>query len=123
MGSRKRPRTCEDEACELMPISKRINDLHIRSGNLSDVNSHHSEHVPHIQSQPIMYNGMNSGEQAAPTANLNGHMTPASHPPVTVDYEVCHYSPELSAVQNPYYYHINEVLFQAHLNRLQRLSK
>lgn len=121
MGSRKRPRTCEDEACELMPISKRINDLHIRSGNLSDVNSHHSEHVPHIQPQP-MYNGMSSGEQAAAAAiNVNGHMTPTSLP--AVDYEVCHYAPELSAVQNPYYYHINEVLFQAHLNRLQRLSK
>ncbi|GIY10915.1 hypothetical protein CDAR_32721, partial [Caerostris darwini] len=29
---RKRPRPCDEDCCELMPISKRINDLHIRSG-------------------------------------------------------------------------------------------
>lgn len=33
------------------------------------------------------------------------------------------YEPELSIVQNPYYYHVNEVLFQAHVQRLQRSSR
>lgn len=33
------------------------------------------------------------------------------------------YKPELGAVENPYYYHVNEVLFEAHLQRVQRLSR
>lgn len=30
------------------------------------------------------------------------------------------YEPELGIVENPYYYHVNEALFQAHVQRLQR---
>ncbi len=33
------------------------------------------------------------------------------------------YEPELSVSENPYYYHVNEVLFEAHIQRLQRLPK
>lgn len=34
-SSRKRSRSCDEEGCEFMPISKRINKLHIRSGQLT----------------------------------------------------------------------------------------
>lgn len=30
------------------------------------------------------------------------------------------YEPELNVAENPYYYHVNEVLFEAHIERLQR---
>lgn len=33
------------------------------------------------------------------------------------------YEPELSVAENPYYYHVNEMLFQAHVQRLQRLAR
>ncbi|CAE1307520.1 unnamed protein product [Acanthosepion pharaonis] len=33
------------------------------------------------------------------------------------------YSPELDESSNPYYYHINEILYKAHIARLERLAK
>lgn len=37
--------------------------------------------------------------------------------------ELKKYSPELDASSNPYYYHINEILYKAHIARLERLPK
>lgn len=33
------------------------------------------------------------------------------------------YKPELSVAENPYYYHVNEILYEAHVQRIQRVSK
>lgn len=123
-SSRKRPRPCDDESCELMPISKRINDLHIRSC-LAEPSTSISDGLPQMQPRP--YN------ESASTVNgrdgiLNGNFTPRSTEHrqqfgLKNNSNQCCYQPELNAMQNPYYYHINETLYDAHIQRQQRLSK
>ncbi|XP_067128738.1 uncharacterized protein [Centruroides vittatus] len=104
--SRKRPRTCEEEECDFMPISKRMNDLHIRSN--------------HVSNQALV-NEVPSTMQCVCNSSLLSHQNGISNN--TAIAMNCIYSPELNSSQNPYYYHINSVLFEAHLLRLQRLSK
>lgn len=105
--SRKRQRSCEDESCELMPISKRINDLHIRSG---------------LPESSIVDNG--SEAQSSSQNNCNNVCMADLNKESYVKHN-CHYDykPELSVAENPYYYHVNEILYEAHVQRLQRISK
>lgn len=110
--SRKRQRSCEDEACELMPISKRINDLHIRSGFPERDSSVAGSKID-IQAS-ISQNSKSSS---------NVSMTDLTKESFAKDHYHCTYEPELSVAENPYYYHVNEVLFEAHIQRLQRLSR
>ncbi|CAL1300165.1 unnamed protein product [Larinioides sclopetarius] len=94
-----------------MPISKRINDLHIRSGFPESGTSLHN--MP----------GMNPRNRNM----LNGNLCmPEMHRQniATRDPSMsCNYSPELNAVENPHYYHMNEILYEAHIQRLQRLAR
>ncbi|GFS40968.1 uncharacterized protein NPIL_353591 [Nephila pilipes] len=112
--SRKRPRPCDEDCCELMPISKRINDLHIRSGfpesstSLNEIPEMH----PRIQTPREILNGN------LYMPDLHRHNVRTKDPNAS-----CNYNPELNAVQNPYYYHMNGVLYEAHIQRMQRLSR
>ncbi|KAG8194160.1 hypothetical protein JTE90_002367 [Oedothorax gibbosus] len=101
---RKRPRSCDEECCELMPISKRINDLHIRSG-CPDSNNMQQQY-PRMQTNHDM-NLYELHKQAMEAKNNN---------------MACNYKPELSAIQNPYYYHMNEVLYTAHIQQYSRMD-
>ncbi|XP_042907459.1 uncharacterized protein [Parasteatoda tepidariorum] len=109
---RKRPR-CEEDCCELMPISKRINDLHIRSG-LTDPSAP-------INTIPEMHPRARNVREI-----FNGMYVPEMQREVGMTREVNvmgAYRPELSASENPYYYQVNGVLYEAHAMRMQRLSK
>ncbi|KAF8788606.1 uncharacterized protein LOC129957465 [Argiope bruennichi] len=107
--SRKRPRPCDEDCCELMPISKRINDLHIRSGFPETSTSLHNMPEMHPRTRSML-NGClpEMHRQNIATRDPN---------------ESCNYNPELNAVENPHYYHMNEILYEAHIQRLQRLSR
>uniref|UniRef100_A0A131XM07 Uncharacterized protein n=1 Tax=Hyalomma excavatum TaxID=257692 RepID=A0A131XM07_9ACAR len=78
-GSRKRPRPCNDESCEFMPISKKINNLRIR------VNSHDT-----------VDDDTNSSGGSCPDHASNG-------------------------AANPHYGAINRLLYEAHMQRQQRI--
>ncbi|XP_035228307.1 uncharacterized protein LOC118200444 [Stegodyphus dumicola] len=115
-SSRKRPRSCEDDSCELMPISKRINDLHIRScfpESSSSIDDCMPEMHPRVRASREIVSG-----------NYNISASEAHRPQVYKDSVLQpSYRPELSVAENPYYYHVNEMLYEAHIQRLQRLAK
>ncbi|XP_054707699.1 uncharacterized protein LOC129217425 [Uloborus diversus] len=115
-NGRKRPRSCEEDSCELMPISKRINDLHIRSC-CPDSSSMLTESMPEMQPHNRCARDA-QGINFASTADMHRQN---SLPKDNMLH--CVYTPELSLTENPYYYHANEILYQAHLQRQQRLTK
>ncbi|KAH7944568.1 uncharacterized protein LOC119399525 isoform X2 [Rhipicephalus sanguineus] len=84
-GSRKRPRPCNDESCEFMPISKKINNLRIR------VNSHDT----------VDEDTSSSGGSCPDHAQLASMVA--------------------NGIDNPHYGAINRLLYEAHMQRQQRL--
>lgn len=88
---RKRPR--DDDSCEFMPLSKRINNLHICSNN-SQANGIASE----------------SGASSPTEPTTNGQPTRPA------------YDPGFSSSQSSYYFE-NKLLFQLHLERIQRTGQ
>ncbi|XP_076309684.1 uncharacterized protein LOC143224985 [Tachypleus tridentatus] len=137
--SRKRSRNCQEEGCEFMPISKRINNLHIRSQQALE-----QRNVEHLQAS-------SSSNPTAGPSTSNDYVSGANvcfqhaaknstDPKDTIEYGCSApilingvtivktfnepmYRPELSASENPHYYNINCILFQAHQQRIQRLAK
>lgn len=148
ISNRKRSRACEDESCEFTPISKRINNLHIRSGMIQsdeespDENCNellHSQHcdchqfmstvgpsLPHVQIiQPTTSSNVsNLIENNSSNSCIQGTSSLNNRSPVEclVPNNLV-YNPELSEITNPHYYQINSLLFNLHLCRLQRLGK
>lgn len=112
-----------------MPLSKRINNLHLTNGgeqghgNLSPRAGPSSESNSMLQNGPGGYkpiNGQNSHHhhnihmsvnQAPPHVHQNGH---GNRNPVSV------YDPELSQADNPHYYHRNKLLYELHFIRSRR---
>lgn len=75
--------------------------------------AHGNTSPPILSSDNTSSNGSCSSFQQKPTnipllENVCGHTTC-----------MC-YEPDLSAEENPHYYHINELLFKAHMTRTQR---
>lgn len=93
-----------------MPISKRMNDLHIRSNHATIVN----QGLENIQASNTATQGIS---HALLEPQQNGYCNDGN---VIIE---SIYAPELSSTQNPYYYHINSILYEAHVLRQQRLSK
>lgn len=140
--SRKRGRTCDD-SCEFTPISKRINNLHIRSCLLNaEENANDSECIKHptchcSEAGPSSeYRLLEGGVPAEihprvqlpdgsyvnlPSSLMAGasnevHYVSKPHPDFM-------YNPELSPTENPHYYQANGLLFDCHLHRMQRSGK
>ncbi|XP_052759358.1 uncharacterized protein LOC113512701 isoform X1 [Galleria mellonella] len=96
--SRKRSR--EDDACEFMPLSKRINNLHINNNLANTPVSQNQDHT--------RINGISTE---------NGIASPHSS---TTDCERRpSYDPGVSSSESSYYYE-NKLLFELHLERIQR---
>ncbi|XP_068632139.1 uncharacterized protein [Battus philenor] len=98
-----RKRSREDDACEFMPLSKRINNLHINNNLTSPPNPQSPEHT-HI-------NGLNTEENGISNqpAIQNSDRRPS-------------YDPGVSSSQSRYYYE-NKLLFELHLERIQRTGQ
>ncbi|XP_060522669.1 uncharacterized protein LOC132699794 [Cylas formicarius] len=97
---RKRERPFQDEA-EFMPLSKRINNLHINNGMAMDVS-------------PLTPIEWGPGPP---------HQLPESPPNSEPGVDWTHstqYSPDLDENQNPHYFNINKLLFEMYIERLQR---
>ncbi|XP_026469747.1 uncharacterized protein LOC113373681 [Ctenocephalides felis] len=91
--NRKRSRD-EDLNDASMPLSKRINNLHI-----------------HNSASNFMKINQNSNNSSVPSRENNVK----SDAPVTNGY-----NPDLNASQNPFYYQNNKVLFELYMERMQR---
>ncbi|XP_028163139.1 uncharacterized protein LOC135074922 [Ostrinia nubilalis] len=95
-----RKRSREDDTCEFMPLSKRINNLHINN-NLSSTSvvsqNHNSSQVNGINGEA----GMSS-----PSSSSDSDRRPS-------------YDPGVSSSQSSYFYE-NKLLFELHLERIQR---
>lgn len=93
-NSRKRQRACDDDGCDFMPISKRINNLRIRANGCDSG-------VDDTDEQTCSSAGSSeSGAARAPHQGCGSMGSPAD---------------------NPHYYQINCLLHEVHLARQQRL--
>ncbi|CAH0719542.1 unnamed protein product, partial [Brenthis ino] len=94
-----RKRSREDDVCEFMPLSKRINNLHINNNLTSPPNSQSSD--------SNQSNGLNvENGISSPSSSSESDRRPS-------------YDPGINSSDSRYYYE-NKLLFELHLERIQR---
>ncbi|KAH9640120.1 hypothetical protein HF086_016051 [Spodoptera exigua] len=98
-----RKRSREDDSCEFMPLSKRINNLHINN-NLNTA-------VTQAQDASLSQaNGINTENGiSSPSSSSGSERRPS-------------YDPGMNSNQSSYYYD-NKLLFELHLERIQRCGQ
>jgi hypothetical protein len=113
LQSRKRPR--EDDL-QTLPIAKKFHSLHLTANDVSTDSSNQSNQTH-----------LNQDTRSLTEARLQGHIDNRSH--VTTSSQYRHhsslhpqYQPSLGNHENPVYYEMNRVLFEAHVSRLNRCS-
>lgn len=112
---RKRTRNTTEDEVEFMPLSKRINNLHINNGML--VEGQNSACLEWGPGPPLTQQQQHLGTNF--TLNNLPESPPSSEQ--SVDWNLMpQYSPDLSENQNPHYFNINKLLFEMYLERLQR---
>lgn len=95
---------------EFMPLSKRINNLHINNGLLlENITASSSLSFSEWGPGPPMYQNHMPETPPEPIQNLDWDKRTTPQ-----------YSPELNETQNPYYFNINKLLFEMYVERLQR---
>uniref|UniRef100_U5EL64 Putative transcription factor n=1 Tax=Corethrella appendiculata TaxID=1370023 RepID=U5EL64_9DIPT len=107
VDKRKRSRE-EDNNNDFMPLSKRINNLHL--------NSHHQQH------HQFLINGFidNHHQQNINSNNetRNNHQQQAQ-----ISNEILEeYKPDLDSTQNPHYYNSNRLLYELYVERMRRTN-
>ncbi|GJQ81701.1 hypothetical protein Trydic_g9144 [Trypoxylus dichotomus] len=114
--NRKRGRNVHEDEMEFMPLSKRINNLHINNTLLlSNANTEASTSTNNIEwgpGPPYLQNNLNSN---IPTP-------PESVQSLDWNNPIPQYSPSLSESENPYYFNINRLLFEMYWERQQRIG-
>ncbi|XP_076664370.1 uncharacterized protein LOC143366837 [Andrena cerasifolii] len=111
-ANRKRGRNVEEEASEFMPLSKRINNLHINS--LSGMQENISEMGTDWNNRNFLPSP-NYSEPSQGSPLYDG--CSSSQSSYTAEYK-----PDLDAIENPFYYESNKLLFSLYMERLQRTS-
>ncbi|OXU17675.1 hypothetical protein TSAR_012081 [Trichomalopsis sarcophagae] len=109
-ANRKRGRDMEEESGEFMPLSKRINNLHLNNMGIQDSSSEHLEWNGNNHS---FVPSPNHSEPSQGSSSCDGYSS--SHSSYTMEYR-----PDLSATDNPFYYENNKLLYNLHMERLQR---
>ncbi|CAH2106633.1 unnamed protein product [Euphydryas editha] len=97
-----RKRSREEDTCEFMPLSKRINNLHIHN-NMASPSLSQSSDSSHS-------NGLNTDN---PISSSNSSSDKERSP---------NYDPGISSSESRYYYE-NKLLFELHLERIQRTGQ
>lgn len=107
LNFRKRGRAHQEDEVEFMPLSKRINNLHINNGLMLDGSSNHMASPEWGPGPP--QNFMNRMPESPPESvqSLDWGSLPQ-------------YAPDLNENQNPHYFNINKLLFEMYIERLQR---
>lgn len=141
-GSRKRGRdNCEEERCAFMPLSKRINSIHLTGSNSNGIGHpitlleqedcfnhsygqssnciHDAQAYSNDSAGAPDFNvyGGRFGENCTSSVVLQSQEWVAEQIPEQNGYS---YNPELNASDNPYYYESNKLLFDLYIERLQR---
>ncbi|KAL3274453.1 hypothetical protein HHI36_015841 [Cryptolaemus montrouzieri] len=104
--NRKRARSHQDEV-EFMPLSKRINNLHINNSLLLDNQA--------VTSQQSLQWG-----PGPPNISIQLPDSPQS---LEWNNSIPNYSPDLNENQNPHYFNINKLLFEMYVERLRRETR
>lgn len=112
--NRKRGRHAEEESSEFMPLSKRINNLHINS--LSGIQENVSENMDADWSNRNFLPSPNNSEPSQGSPLYDGCSSSQSS-------YIADYKPDLDATENPFYYESNKLLFSLYMERIQRSSE
>ncbi|KAI4503792.1 hypothetical protein M0802_001195 [Mischocyttarus mexicanus] len=110
-NNRKRGRI-EEESADFVPLSKRINNLHIN--NFSTLQKGTSDTMKSDWGNSNIYHTTNYPEQN----QISSHMDDtcgSSQSSYSNEYR-----PDLSVSENPFYYETNKLLFSLHMERIQR---
>lgn len=110
-SNRKRGRNSEEESSEFMPLSKRINNLHINGFTGLQKNAAESMESDWGGSNFIPSPNYSEPSQDSPLHDTCG----SSQSSCTVEYR-----PDLDAAENPFYYESNKLLFSLYMERMQR---
>ncbi|XP_055377758.1 uncharacterized histidine-rich protein DDB_G0274557 [Condylostylus longicornis] len=144
INDRKRSREEDGNNEDHMPLSKRINMLHINNTYNIDSNQQHNGHHNGLimpLNQPAVYmngnthinghsvhNGNNQQHHHQPSHSHhhhhhhhheNGHLVHIASSHIEIE-DNSTYNPELNQDENPYYYNKNKLLFELHLERSKR---
>ncbi|XP_018394013.1 PREDICTED: uncharacterized protein LOC108772869 [Cyphomyrmex costatus] len=113
--NRKRCRNIEEESSDFMPLSKRINNLHING--LSGLRENTVEStVENMETDWESGNFMSSPSCSEISQNSSPRGScGSSQSSFTSDYR-----PDLDATENPFYYESNKLLFSLYMERMQR---
>ncbi|KAL1489173.1 hypothetical protein ABEB36_014111 [Hypothenemus hampei] len=102
--NRKRSRSVHDET-EFMPLSKRINNLHI--------NNMLNDHNSRLAFTEWCQTSSNHQQQTFPESPGDSDQS--------IDWSVNpQYSPDLNESQNPHYFSINKLLYEMYIERMSR---
>ncbi|KAL7295540.1 hypothetical protein TKK_0011181 [Trichogramma kaykai] len=103
--AKKRGRDLEEDGTEFTPLSKRINNIHINNmQGMQQQNASFNMQWNNPNLSPNHSQGSSSSDCYSPSHSSNS----------------MEYSPDLNAQQNPQYYESNKMLFNLHMERLQR---
>ncbi|XP_012531929.1 uncharacterized protein LOC105834183 [Monomorium pharaonis] len=109
--NRKRRHNIEEESSEFMPLSKRINNLHINGLSGLRENMVESMETDWESGNFISSPSCSEVSQNSPPGGSCG----SSQSNFTSDYR-----PDLDATENPFYYESNKLLFSLYMERMQR---
>lgn len=111
---RKRRRSLhEDEVeVEFMPLSKRINNLHINNTMLLENSNDRATSINTVEWGPGPPNYVNQLPESPPSSEQSLDWNMSQVP--------LEYAPDLNESQNPHYFNINKLLFEMYVQRVQR---
>ncbi|KAF4519543.1 hypothetical protein B566_EDAN009446 [Ephemera danica] len=139
---RKRSRSkCDDGVCDFMPLSKRINNLHLDRPT-AGVNGQFGQPIPNggINLEGAAFeNGAHWPQESFARQDTRGfpneqqaQQGPQQNSPLNVNHTaagstweseqmMAQYTPILDQTENPHYYESNKMLFELFMERLQRI--
>ncbi|KAJ8956689.1 hypothetical protein NQ318_014044 [Aromia moschata] len=111
--NRKRGRSVQEDEVEFMPLSKRINNLHINNTMLMENSTGGNSSISPIEWGPGPPSYVNQLPESPPSSEQSLDWNSVSQFPPE-------YAPDLTETQNPHYFNINKLLFEMYVQRLQR---
>ncbi|XP_055641437.1 uncharacterized protein LOC129778521 [Toxorhynchites rutilus septentrionalis] len=128
-----RKRSREEDVNEFMPLSKRINNLHLNNSQAGGFANEHptGAHMPVLEGHQNNFPQGGSSSSSASTCHSipSGGSSPSatrssySQEPLTVNGEVLgDYCPDLSERDNPHYFDRNKILYELYVERMRRMQ-
>ncbi|XP_055696857.1 uncharacterized protein LOC129797976 [Phlebotomus papatasi] len=123
--NRKRSREEEDASMDFMPLSKRINNLHLTAQTLPQIYDSNSSNSDAMCTQNYSQTANFCPENpSAATASFFSIPKPMEMRQEDLPHplHLTEYCPELSILENPHYFLKNKLLFELHHQRLKRFQ-